>query len=50
MTYTPEVKPIPVIFRADVMRWYLQVNYGGTPHTDEELNKVRSMLAEEVSK
>lgn len=29
---------------AEVLQWYLEINAGGTPHTEEELNKVRRML------
>lgn len=29
---------------SDVLRWYLEMNSGGTPHTEEELEKVRKML------
>jgi hypothetical protein len=29
---------------AEVLRWYLEINAGGTPHTEEELDKVRKML------
>lgn len=29
-----------------VLKWYLEINSGGTPHTEEELNKVRKMLEE----
>jgi hypothetical protein len=34
--------------RADVLRWYLEINSGGTPHTAAELAKVRAMLAAEA--
>lgn len=27
-----------------VLKWYLEMNSGGTPHTQEELDKVREML------
>lgn len=30
--------------RADVLRWYLQFNAGGTPHTPQELDRVRKLL------
>jgi hypothetical protein len=33
--------------RAEVLRWYLELNSGGTPHTQEELDKVRGMAANE---
>lgn len=28
----------------DVLTWYLEMNSGGTPHTQEELERVRKML------
>lgn len=31
----------------DVLIWYLEMNEGGTPHTKEELDKVRKMIIEE---
>lgn len=36
--------------RKMVLQWYLDLNDGGVVHTDEELNKVRQMLFEEVNK
>ncbi len=33
--------------RREVLEWYLSINRGGTPHTDEEINKVKDMLAKE---
>ena len=33
--------------RAEVLQWYLELNTGGTPHTDTEINKVRGMLWQE---
>ena len=32
--------------RAQVLKWYLEMNTGGTPHTEEEINKVKKMLEE----
>lgn len=32
--------------KKEVLEWYLQINDGGTPHTEEELNKVKKMLSE----
>ncbi len=34
--------------RASVLRWYLELNSGGVVHTTEELERVRSLLAEET--
>lgn len=33
--------------RAEVLRWYLDLNEGGVVHTDEELSKVKKLLAAE---
>jgi hypothetical protein len=31
--------------RAEVLQWYLDLNSGGTVHSDDELNRVRALLA-----
>lgn len=36
--------------RAEVLAWYLDLNTGGTPHTDEEIKRVRLLLASEQAK
>jgi len=33
--------------REEVLHWYLEMNDGGTPHTEAELQKVRDMLRAE---
>jgi hypothetical protein len=33
--------------RAEVLQWYIDVNAGGVAHTDDEIEKVREMLARE---
>lgn len=33
--------------KAEVLQWYLNFNAGGVVHTDDELEKVRKMLAKE---
>lgn len=33
--------------RCEVLRLYLNINAGGTPHTDDELNRVRRLLERE---
>jgi hypothetical protein len=35
--------------RKDILNWYLQLNSGGVVHTQEELDRVRALLAEEQS-
>ena len=32
--------------RAEVLRWYLELNASGTPHTEAELDRVRAMMGE----
>lgn len=34
--------------RADILRWYLEINSGGIVHTDDELQRVRDLLDAEV--
>lgn len=34
--------------RREVLEWYLQLNTGGTPHSEEEIERVKRLLAEEV--
>lgn len=34
--------------RADVLRWYLEINTGGVVHTSEEITKVRNLLDKEL--
>ena len=33
--------------RAAVLQWYLEMNAGGTPHADAEIERVRGLLAAE---
>ncbi len=33
--------------KADVLEWYIQMNSGGTPHTEDEIDKVRDLLSKE---
>lgn len=33
--------------RAEVLQWYIEMNAGGTPHTTEEIDRVRKLLAAE---
>ena len=33
--------------KEEVLQWYLDMNAGGTPHTNNEIDKVRKMLDEE---
>jgi len=32
--------------RAEVLQWYIDLNAGGVAHTDDEISKVRAMLAD----
>lgn len=44
--FTLHVNDLPT--RADVLMWYLEVNDGGTPHTDDEIERVRGFLNDET--
>lgn len=32
-------------YEKDVLQWYIEMNEGGTPHTKEEIQKVKDMLS-----
>lgn len=34
--------------RKEVLKWYIEMNSGGTPHTKEELDRVRKLLEAEL--
>lgn len=34
--------------RADILRWYIDLNSGGVVHSEEEINKVKLLLEKEV--
>lgn len=35
--------------KAEILRWYIEFNTGGTIHTEEEINRVRKMLEDEIT-
>lgn len=34
--------------RKEVLQWYIEFNSGGTPHTENEIERVKKLLAEEI--
>ena len=36
--------------KKDVLKWYIQINDGGTPHTKEEIERVKKLYNEELGK
>lgn len=34
--------------KADILKWYIEFNNGGTIHTKEEINRVKQMLKDEL--
>ena len=36
-----------LLTRKAVLQWYLELNAGGTPHTDSEIDRVRDLLSKE---
>jgi len=47
-SFTWMVAELPT--RAEVLQWYLSFNSGGTPHTPEEIARVRALLEAEKAK
>ena len=35
--------------RGAVLRWYIELNSGGTPHSDAEIGRVRALLEQEIA-
>jgi uncharacterized protein with ParB-like and HNH nuclease domain len=33
--------------KAEVLQWYIEINSGGTPHTNKEIERVKALLEEE---
>lgn len=38
-----------LLTRREVLQWYVEFNSGGTPHTTEELDRVRALLRKELA-
>ena len=36
--------------KKDVLKWYIEINSGGTPHTNQEIERVKQLLKEEQKK
>ena len=36
--------------KKDVLKWYLHINDGGTPHTKEEIERVKKLYEKELGK
>ena len=36
--------------REEILRWYIEINEGGIVHTNEEINRVKQLLAKEMKK
>jgi len=47
MTHTMKLNMNDLRTRAEVLQWYVEFNSGGTPHTIEEIDRVRELLAKE---
>ncbi len=47
--YSLRIQVNDLTARADVLRWYLEINSGGIVHTEAELRRVQALLAEESS-
>lgn len=36
--------------RAEVLRWYIEMNSGGVVHSEDEINRVKKLLEQEETK
>ena len=43
--YTLKVNVNDLKTEKEVLQWYVDMNAGGTPHTDEEIERVKMMIA-----
>lgn len=46
MSYTIKFNVNNLQTREELLTWYLEMNTGGTPHSDEEIERVKGLLAE----
>lgn len=44
MTYTIKVNVNDLKTKNDVLQWYIDMNIGGTPHTEEEIARVKALM------
>lgn len=49
LRYTMKVNVNDLKTKAEVLQWYIEMNAGGTPHTDEEIERVKEMLAKDIN-
>ena len=47
LEYTVNIMVNNLPSRAAVLRWYIEINAGGVVHSDEEIDRVRQLLANE---
>jgi hypothetical protein len=47
VSYTFRMRVCALQTRAEVLNWYLAINGGGTPHSPDELQRVRALLEDE---
>ena len=43
--YTVKIHINNLPTKADVLRWYVEMNEGGTPHSKEEIDRVKAMIS-----
>lgn len=47
ITQTIKINMNDLRTRAEVLQWYIEFNAGGTPHTEDEIERVRELLRKE---
>ena len=46
MTHTIKINVNDLKSKKEVLQWYIDMNAGGTPHTSEEIDRVKKMIEE----
>ena len=49
LRYTMKVNVNDLKTKAEVLQWYIGMNIGGTPHAEKEIERVKVLLAKEIS-
>lgn len=49
LRYTMKVNVNDLKTKAEVLQWYIDMNIGGTPHAEKEIERVKVLLAKEIS-
>lgn len=48
MTHTIKINVNDLKSKKEVLQWYIDMNAGGTPHTSEEIQRIKNMIKGEI--